>query len=436
MSTRKLLTTLRADALALLTHRYKKIIGFRGPVALTASMYWITAIFALVFGLQAHAQRQEAGPPQFSAEFLRAVGECSITQSTVTTWPGSGRWSDPAFPGHGWELTWYTPEEPVTTSMTARLRLHFYTYSSLGSSPANPSDPVVGQPVWYYADLLPSVSPDGMIVANGTMYKVTRDASGTEIQRQVATVSVGQNNPAVTGGIARSRASVAVNNFADPDEPGTLPGSKLLCLQKLGANQSNAAYGAGHEGTWRSGGSFQSPGFGGINLWSEPVSGQYNGTVLTFNAAGKPVWLTNLDPSAGGTNLTTATGVYSLTYLRGRPMFFSGDPNPCPTNGTVCLTAGHVSSVQLTVPQAAGERPGMASITPSIDIPGSPDVNADPATCTGFSSTFVATAVAPVNCRPSASYLERCCRTHLAKHKIGRYSAFFSLRGGEWCHEL
>ena len=402
MTTRKLLTALQADVSAILTPRSFKNVLLWWAKAQPRFVTSIVAVFALVLGLQAHAQRQGVTPPQVSAEFLRAVGECSTTQSAVTTWPGSGRWSDPDFPGHGWELTWYTPEEPVTTGMTARLRLHFYTYSSLGSTPANPADPVVGQPVWYYADLLPIVSLDGMIFANGTMYKVTRDASGTEMQQQVATVSVGQNNPAITGGIARSRASVAVNDFADPDEPGALPGSKLLCLQKLGANQSNAAYGAGHEGTWRSGGSFQSPGFRGINLWSEPVSGQYSGTLLTFNAAGKPVWLANLDPSAGGTSLTTATGVYSLTYLRGRPMFFSGDPNPCPTNGTVCLTAGHVSSVQLTVLQAAGERPGMARITPSINIPGSPDTNADPASCTGFSSTFAATSVAPINCRPSA----------------------------------
>ena len=280
MSIRKLLTSLRAGLLALLTRRNSPHTRFwRSNTVLIRSL---GALFACIFGLQAHAQRQEL-EPQVSAAFLQAIGECSTTQTPVTTWPGSGRWSDPGFPGHGWELNWYTPEEPVTTSMTARLRVHFYTYSSRGSAPASPSDPVLGQPVWYYADLAPSVYADGTMVANGTMYKVTRDSSGAETQRQVATVTVGQNNPASTGGIARSRASVAVNNFADPDEPGVMPGSKLLCLQKLGANQSNAAYGAGHEGTWRSGGSFQSPGFRGINLWSEPVSGQYNGTLLTFN---------------------------------------------------------------------------------------------------------------------------------------------------------
>ena len=251
MSTGKLLTTLHADAWALLLRRNTKNIWSGGPKALSAVMYWITAIFALLFGLQAHAQRQEEVPTP-SAAFIQAVADCAGTPAASDTWPGSGRWSDPAFPGHGWELTWYTPEEAFSLSMKARLRLHFYTYTAYTGG-QNPGDPVVGYPVWYYADLLPDVYAQiGLVYATGPMYKVTRDQNGAEAQTQVATVFVGQDNPATTGGIARSRATVVVNGFSDPDAPSN-PGSRTLCLHKLGATATSGAYGTGQEATWRSG---------------------------------------------------------------------------------------------------------------------------------------------------------------------------------------
>jgi RHS repeat-associated protein len=340
----------------------------------------MTSLIATLLGLSGQVLAQREVKPPATSNTCPAAG---------TLWPASGRYSDPALPGHGWELQWYTPT-PANLSDQARARLYFYTYTSYVGGMPLPGNPSLGFPVWYYADLLAvpdPINPSQGRIAVGNLMRVSRDSSGNESQTVVASVNFGQSAD-------RGQLALQINNFNDVTDygAGSFP-SRSFCLSNL---TGSSALGVGHEGVWRTG-SPATPNFTGINLSYLSGNKAYLPTLLQFDGAGNPVWFYSTAQTA---NTFSPSGAYTVEYLRALPLHIDGVANSCPNNGSICLAFGHKSSLSVSVPQAPGVRPGTATMTSDMTF----DALSNPSECQGFArnaqgQAMPLTPIQPIICR-------------------------------------
>jgi len=343
----------------------------QGVKVVSGKVLWLLACMSLLLSNVVLAQRSAVESIN-SPEFAQRVAACAGTATTVLgTWPAAGRWQDPAFPGHGWELTWYVPDGPIAPGPTARLRVHFYTYTAYNAPVGSPD---VGFPVWYSADLeVQGFANTAALIATGSLYKSYR-INGVESQVAVGTINFGQSTE--PGNLGRERATVSITGFDDPDISYGGPVNKSLCLQTIYGGVTT--YGSGQEGVWRptAGSTLQ-----GINQWLTPgtdfAAQRYTPTLVTFDEGGQPVWL-NGDRS-DTTTPDNPSANYLFKYLRGRAMFRAAQESPCPV-GAMCVTLGHSANATMNVPQPS-VMPGTGTITPAINIPATEPA---PANCTAF----------------------------------------------------